>query len=493
MSETHILSKSTFLRGAQCQKSLYLDHYHHELREQLDQGAQHRMTLGLQVGELARNLFPGGELARAKGPFIAKAALNRTRELIEGGTPVIYEAAVQHDGVLTLLDILVRTDSGWNVYEVKSTTDVKDEHHLDVALQYFILNGLGMLIEDIYLLHLNRDYVRQGDLDLTALFTPISLLEPAQALQTAVAAGIEACKTTLNRDSVPEIDIGPYCKDPVECNFIGHCWAHVPEISVFKVHFLGKKAFNLYAQDVLRIEDIPEDYPLSKRSRFHVEAHKSGETIVDRQALRQFLDNLIYPLHYLDFETFMLPIPPFNDTRPYLQIPYQYSLHLRDQPGGVLQHSGFMAEAGTDPRQEFIERLLEDIQQSGTIMVYNLAFERGRLTELVKGFPEFADQLEDRIERLVDLMVPFQQRHLYIPEMHGSYSIKAVLPALVDDLSYEGMSISDGTQAMVAYLSLWDDPDPAHILTIRDELWEYCKLDTLAMVRIIDELERVIS
>jgi hypothetical protein len=493
MSETHILSKSTFLRGVQCQKSLYLNHYHHELRDELEEGAQHRMRLGLQVGELARDLFPGGELARTKGPFIAKAALDRTRKLIDGGTPVIYEAAVQHDGVLTFLDILVRTDSGWHAYEVKSTTAVKDEHHLDVALQYFILNSLGMQIEDMFLLHLNRDYVRHGDLDLAALFTPISLLEQAQALQTAVAAGIEACKATLKCDSVPEIDIGPYCKDPVECDFIGHCWAHVPEVSVFNVHYLGKKAFNLYAQDVLRIEDIPEDYPLSKRPRFHVEAHKSGQKIVDRNEIRAFLDGLTYPLHFLDFETFMLPIPPFNGTRPYIQIPYQFSLHLRDQPGGELRHSGFMAEAGTDPRQEFIERLLEGTQQSGSIVVYNLAFERTRLTELAEGFPEFTEQLQERIERLVDLMVPFKQRHLYLPEMHGSYSIKAVLPTLVDDLSYAGMSISDGTQAMVAYLSTWEDPDQARISTIRNELWEYCKLDTLAMVRITDELERVIS
>jgi hypothetical protein len=479
MSDTHILSKSTFLRGAQCQKSLFLNHNHRELRDQLDESVQHRMALGLQVGELARDLFPGGELARIETPFAAKVALDRTRALIETGTPVIYEAAVQYNGVLTLLDILLRTDSGWKIYEVKSTTDVKDEHHLDVALQYFVLNGLGMPVEDIYLLHLNRDYVRQGGLNLTSLFTPVSLLEQVQAIQSEIAAMIEISKTTLKRDTVPEIDIGRYCKNPVDCDFIGHCWSHVPEVSVFKVHFLGKKAFDLYAQDVLLIDDIPEDYPLSKRPRFHVEAHKSGETIVDHQAIREFLDGLVYPLHFLDFETFMLPIPPFDGTRPYMQIPYQYSLHIHDKPGGELRHNSFLAEAGADPRLEFTERLLEGTHQSGTIIVYNLGFERARLTDLVQGFPQFADQLLNRIERLVDLMVPFQKRHIYMPDMHGSYSIKAVLPALVQDLSYSGMPIADGTQAMVAYLSLAEEPDPARVESIHD-----ARLNTASWTRL---------
>jgi hypothetical protein len=492
LTERHILSKSTFLRGVNCKKSLYLNAYQSELRDPLDESAKRRMLEGRRVGELARERFPGGVLVQPGAPFNVKAALARTQELIKGGTSVIYEAALQADGVLAFVDILVRGDGGWRLYEVKSTTKVKEEHLLDVALQVHLLKRSGLDIEEAAVLHINRDYLRQGELDLQALYTPESVFEAVNEVLPAVAAEIEKCKATLGGGEIPEIGIGPHCTDPVRCDFYGHCWAHIPIPSVFDVSYLGAKKYDLYERGIVRIEDIPDDFPLSKRSSFHVESHKAWRETVDRSAIRTFLDDLAYPLYFLDFETFSLPIPPFDDARPYLQIPFQYSLHIQRAPGAEVEHSGFLAEAGTDPRLPLLERLLAETEGSGSIVVYSMAFEKTRLRELAEAFPTHANALADRIDRLEDLMVPFRERHLYKPEMGGSYSIKAVLPALVPDLSYEGLEISDGTMASDAYLDLWDETDPRRIERVRDALWEYCKLDTLAMVRILERLYQVV-
>jgi hypothetical protein len=202
------------------------------------------------------------------------------------------------------------------------------------------------------------------------------------------------------------------------------------------------------------------------------------------------LETLSYPLYFLDFETFNPAIPPFDGTKPYRQIPFQYSLHRKESPTAELEHTGFLAEAGVDPRLPLIESMLSELEGPGDIVVYS-SFEAGRIKDLAEQFPARSETLLALLDRLVDLMQPFRDRAYYAPEMHGSYSIKAVLPALVPDLSYEGSAISDGGAAMRAYIDLADENDPERIAAIRNDLWEYCKLDTLAMVRILEKLEEI--
>ena len=203
------------------------------------------------------------------------------------------------------------------------------------------------------------------------------------------------------------------------------------------------------------------------------------------------LGSLKYPLYFLDFETFNPAIPPFDGTKPYGQIPFQYSLHKKSEPQGELSHTGFLAEANIDPRIGLIESLLRDTPPPGDILAYNRSFEARVLRDLAEAFPGSASELEDRSSRLVDLMEPFQKRYYYLPEMAGSYSIKAVLPALAPDLSYEALEISEGTQAMEAYYQLGIETNPTIVEKIRNDLWEYCKFDTLAMVRILEKLEEL--
>jgi hypothetical protein len=393
--------------------------------------------------------------------------------------------------VLALVDILVREGDEWRAYEVKSSTSVKDVHFPDAAIQYYIMRGQGIEPKDISIVHLNTEYVRQGDLDLNQLFSTVSVLSEVLARQSEIPDLVAELKRVLDGGVVPDIPIGPQCNDPYPCDFIGHCWSGVPEYSVFNVTRLSEeKAFELYRDGIVRTQDIPGNFLLGEAAANQVQSDKSGLTRIADIAIHAFLETLHYPLYFLDFETFNPAIPPFDGTQPYRQIPFQYSLHRKESPTTDLEHSGFLAEAGIDPRLPLIESMLSELEGPGNIVVYS-SFEAGRIKDLAVQFSEYAEPLLALIERLVDLMQPFRDRAYYAPEMHGSYSIKAVLPALVPDLSYEGLAISDGWAASRAYIDLADEKDSVRVAAIRNELWEYCKLDSLAMVRIVEKLEEL--
>ena len=490
MDTNHLLSKTTFLRSVQCHKSLYLNRYKPELRDPPDPSQEAVFRTGKEVHVLARELFPGGVIASTEGSYDPETWVQRTRTLMREGVGVLFEAAFEHDQVLVIVDILERVGGNWKAYEVKSSTSVKEPYDWDVAVQYHVLTAAGIELEDFSLLHLNKEYIRHGRLDLQNLFIGDSMIDLAREMETEVSEQIRDAKTVLSKPEVPEIDIGPYCDEPYACDFMGYCWRHIPEYSVFTVARMKKAdKFELYRAGQVDIDHIPEEFPLNATSRVHVEGHKFGRSIIDLGVIHDFVDPLQYPLYYLDFETFNPAIPPFDGTKPYSQIPFQYSLHRKTNPQGELTHTGYLAEAGVDPRMPLLESLLQDTPPPGDILAYNRPFEARILRDLAEVFPEFAPEIEDRSSRLVDLMLPFQKRYYYLPEMHGSYSIKAVLPALVPELNYDALEISDGTQAMEAYYQLGVETDPTRIEEIRKDLWEYCKFDTFAMVKILEKLE----
>ncbi len=419
-----------------------------------------------------------------------RASLERTQSLLSQGTEVLYEAALQYDGVLAYVDMLVRGGEGWRLYEVKSTTSVKEVHVPDAGIQTYILRGAGLPIDDVSIVHLNNQYVRQGDLDPHQLFAVTSVWPQVESQLQEIESQVGELKDVLRGGAVPQIDIGPHCFDPYDCDFIDHCWREIPEVSVFNVARMKKaQAFELYREGIVRIEDIPEDFPLSESSRFHVENHKRGQPLIDKDAIRGFLDTLSYPLYFLDFETYNPAIPPFDGTRPYGHIPFQYSLHRKEASSAEPHHVGFLAEAGSDPRRPLVESLLKDTADPGEILVYYQPFESKRISELAEQLPEYRSGLEHMLSRLRDLIVPFQRHHYYHPHQQGSNSIKAVLPAIVPDLTYGDLAITDGGLAMLAYSELHGEKNPRRIEQIRKNLWEYCERDTYAMVRILEALE----
>ncbi len=490
----HRLSKSAFIRGVQCVKSLYLHRYHPELRDEEDPRLRGVFASGSEVGVLARTLFPGGILASPDAPDNLTEAVERTRRLIGEGARVLYEAAFVHDGTLCLIDILAREEGRWRAYEVKSSTGVSETHLLDAALQYHVITGSGLPLEDISIVHINNRYTRRGELDIRALFSIKSVHTHALRLGPSVRETIARLKTVLDSDAVPDVEIGEHCFSPYECDFRGHCWSGVPDDSVFELTHASKhQEFELYRGGITRLADISPDYGLNDAQRLQVECARTGADYADREGLRAFLAGLRRPLYFMDFETFMPAVPLFDSSRPYQQIPFQYSLHFQAKRGGEARHREFLAEGDTDPRRAFIERLLADTGAPGDIVVYNKGFEAGRLDDLALLFPDLAAAIHERIGRIKDLMVPFRARYYYTPAMKGRYSIKNVLPALVPEMGYDDLAIGDGYMAMSAYSLLRAERDTEKAGELRKNLLAYCRLDTLAMVKILERLEEIVG
>lgn len=487
----HLLSKSSFLKGLQCEKQLYLYKYHYDWRDEIDEAQQAIFERGHDVGKLAQKLFPNGVNASLDDPFKSLQQVLLTQEFIEKGEKVIYEAAFQYDDVLVIADILVKEKNNkWKIYEVKSSTEVKEEHIPDAAVQYYVISNSDINVTDTSIIYINNKYVRKGELGLKELFNIESVKEFVLEQQESVVENIERFKEVLIQKIIPDIDIGPHCSSPYDCSFLGHCWDHVPEYSVFNIGNLkSEKKFELYKNGIIKIEDVPDDFPLSNGQRLQVESHINNSTFIDKKAIKEFLSSLTYPLYFLDFETFNPAIPLFDYSRPYQQIPFQYSLHYQETPKSSLKHFEFLAEANGDPRISFLENLLKVTEGKGEIFVYNQAFESGRLKELAEAFPKYKKQIEQRISRMKDLMIPFQKKHYYTPEMKGSYSIKAVLPALVPELSYDDLEIANGGTASRAFESLYFEKDDKRKKEIREQLIKYCGMDTMAMVRIYGVLK----
>ena len=490
---THLLSKSSYIKGLQCEKHLYLYKYYYNEMDELSEMQKAIFKRGTNVGELAQNLFPGGEVAATGDPPNYEKALKKTEELVQNGAKVIYEAAFQFDQVLSIADIFVKDDDGWKVYEVKSSTSVSETYLNDAALQYYVISNLGINVKDFSIVFINNQYIRQGELDLKELFTIESVLELILPFQKSVKGNVSRFKKVLSQRRIPDIDIGEHCYNPYTCGFFNYCRKHIPENSIFDFSGMHlNKKYELYREGIIKLGDVPDSYPLNKNNKLQLDVYKSGKPVIDSDGINNFLDDLNYPLYFMDFETFQPAVPLFDNSKPYQQIPFQYSVHFKEKRDGELKHFGFIGDSGIDPRIKFIEGLLKDTNHNdGDIVVYNKAFEITRLKEIARDFPQYADDIEKLIFRIKDLMIPFQRRYYYVPEMKGSYSIKAVLPSLLPELSYDELVINEGGLASIAYESLQTETDLMKIAEIKGQLLEYCKLDTFAMVEILEKLENL--
>lgn len=484
------LSKGLYVRGLQCQKSLWLHKHNPELKDETTPGQQALFQGGSDVGELACDLFPGGIMVPFEGLSIPDQ-VTMTTQAIADGKEVIYEASFDFDGIFIKVDILRKGETGWEVYEVKASTGVKEVHKDDVALQLFVLNGAGLSVSKVCLVHINNNYVRQGKIEVDKLFAITDLTDIARERQDEVAANIDNLREVLFGEQ-PEIGIGGYCSNPYDCDFQGHCWQDVPKDSVFDLSGRGIDKFKYYHNGMQRLEDLPlED--LNRSQKMQTEMHlKQGEHI-DTDGIKGFLNKLWYPLVHLDFETFMSAIPLYDQTRPYQQVTFQYSIHIQREEGGPVEHFEYLADPNIDPRPGLITGILKTIPQEACVLAYHMSFEKSRIKDLSEDFPIYADKLLNLNENMHDLIVPFRKRLAYRWTQRGSASIKKVLPAFVPDLSYEGMAIANGGMAMEAYHTMCAEKDPQSLSDLRGHLLAYCRLDTEAMVKLHECLTEIAS
>lgn len=484
-----LLSKSQYLRGLQCHKSLWLYKNRPELRDIADGQESTLFNTGHTVGNCAKQLFPGGvEIEFTPGDF--DGMIDQTAELIEQGEETIYEAAFKEKGVFVMADILHKTAAGWDLYEVKASTSVKPVYLDDAAIQYYALADV-LTINRVFIVHINNQYERLGELDIEQLLAVNDVTDSVLNRQVEIGRNIAQMADVLACDE-PQIDIGPQCSDPYDCDYKGLCWQHIPFPSVFNLYRMsGKDKFALYQNGVLDYAAIPADYKLNATQQLQVDSAASGEAVIDKLIIQNFQKAVSYPISFFDFESFQNAVPRFDHQLAYGQIPFQYSLHVMDNEGALI-HKEYLADEHEDPRRELAECMLEDLPESGSIMAFNQSFEISRIKELATLFPDLREALLALVPRFVDLIVPFRKLGYYHPDFNGSFSIKSVLPALFPndpELDYKQLGIQDGGMAMDTFANLHLLKDQSQRETIRQDLLAYCRLDTLAMVRIWQKLE----
>jgi hypothetical protein len=484
------ISKSQYLKGLQCPKALWLYRNRKDLAQEVSEGRQFIFDTGHEVGELAQQYF--GEGIEITEPYYKIAqAIQSTNQAVRQGKDLIFEATACADtGAFSRIDIFKKVDGSgtWDLIEVKSSTGVKDYHIDDMALQRHAFSGAGYRIGKSILMHVNNGYVRSGKLDLQGLFTLEDCTEIVEDRLAEVGSKVEELIKVINSRIEPEIEIGGHCNSPFECDYIPYCWDHVPDYSVYKV-FSGRKLEALLEDNILDIAEVPENFDLTEKQSIEISACKENRIHWDTPAIKEFLGRLEYPLYYLDYETISPAVPLFDNSSPYETIPFQFSLHVQSEKGSDPEHMEFLHTGTDDPRPGFLEALVEACRKKGSVVVYNKPFEAGVNYKLALNFPAYAARLKLINDRMVDLLVPFRSRHLYHPAMEGSASLKSVLPAFVPDLTYEGLAIANGEIASITYnrciRGLVPDEEKAQIF---EDLREYCKLDTLAEVTLVDVL-----
>jgi predicted RecB family nuclease len=487
--EAPLLSKSRFLAGLQCQLRLWYQCYQPELASAVSAAQEAMFQAGREVGTLATGLHPEGILIEPDYQHHEEAVLATRGAMENPGLPAFFEAAFLHDGVRVRVDILERAASGWNLVEVKSSTSVKEVHLADLAIQYHVLVGSGLRLARAGILHLNRQYEYDGrTLDLRSLFTFADLTDTVLALQKGISTRLPLLREMLARPKAPDIRPSRHCLSPYSCEFWEHCTAAMPEFWVLQLSGITQvKLDRLALLGIDDTRDIPSAFPLSKLQARIRDSVLNDKGYVAPELVRDLRD-VEYPLHFLDFETMAPAIPRYRGTRPYQAIPFQWSDHILSDTGS-LEHRYYLCGEDRDPRAEFAATLLDAIGERGTIFIYT-NYEREILTRLAREFPACSEQLLAPGARFRDLQAAIR-RSYYHPRFYGSFSLKAVLPALVPALSYESLAIREGSLASLAYLRMLDPVTPAgERAKIREDLLAYCGHDTLGMVRIREELLR---
>ena len=505
------LSKSRYTTFRQCPKALWMTIYKPDEAKD-DPALQARFAEGNVVGDLAMEyLGPYEEVTAHKpdGSLDLAEMIRRTQDAMSRGVENIAEASFSWDGNYCAVDILHKTSGGWAIYEVKSSSGTVDmpednadyvKYARDIAYQKYVLEQCGVKVTGTNLVLIDKDYVRGDELDIKGLFYTADLHELVQQEYQVVPQMIAAAKKTLAGEE-PTLDIGLHCHDPYNCAFWDYCTRHLPQPSVFNVYggkgrggFTFTKKLDHYYNGVITFEDLRNE-DLGLIQSMQIECFLEDKDHVNPEGIRAFLSTLTYPLYFLDFETQQDAVPQYPGTRPYQQIPFQYSLHIIEYEGGPLLHKEFLGISGQDPRRAIAESLCNHIPKDVCTLAYNKAFECGRLRELANSFPDLADHLRNIADNIKDLIDPFRAGDCYVPAMGGSFSIKSVLPALFPDdpsLNYHNLSdlCQNGGQAMNLFPSIATMP-PAEATAAREALLRYCELDTLARVKVWEKLKEI--
>jgi hypothetical protein len=488
-----IISKSRYLDGIQCHKLLWSRYHEAELFPPVDDATGARFEQGKAVGKYARNLYRDGiEVVGDYRDF--PALIGRTASMLGSRKP-LFEPAFAFGQAYARIDVLLPVEhNAWDLIEVKSAGEVKDTHIDDVALQDYVCRGAGLDIRRCCVMHINKEYVRFGDVDPGGLLTMADVTTEVRMKSPQVSRNLDLFNSVITQVKRPSLLVGPHCDTPYECPLRDRCWGVLPRHHVFTLSRLPKS----HAAELLRLGmaslcDVPEEFLQTERRNVQVKAVRTGEVQVDNQRIGEFLDSLVYPLYFIDFETVHPAVPLYDGTRPFEHVPFQCSLHVQRNAGEAPEHHMFLADTKEDPRSRLIGFLRAHIGPVGSVIAYNARFEVTVLSRFYDLLPQTREWGEGIAGRVVDLYALFSTFASYHPEQRGGASMKDVLPLLCG-ITYDGMPIGDGEAAGREFIRVtFGDVPPEEKQQILGQLRKYCGLDTFGMVKIVESLRRLTS
>lgn len=481
---TYGLSKTKILNSIQCPKRLWLEAHKPELAKYSAASIQVMQT-GNEVHRAYRTLVRGGILIGHTDDL--KTALEQTSLAMKksAATPM-FEGAFRNEGVLVRADLLSVGTKGSRLVEVKAAGSVRYYHIQDCAIQAWVIESAGIPIKTIELAFINTSFVYPGTENYSGLFVHANITDQVRTLIKQVPAWVQQCQKIL-KSGMPTMKLGNQCHDPYECPFLEHCSVPGPDYPVKCLPYGSNIAKELIAEGILDIRDIPEDR-LTKTTHERVRrVTKGGKAEID-PAIAPLLKKFPYPRYYLDFETVAFAIPRWRGTKPYQPIPFQFSCHI-EHLDGKIDHKWFLDTSGEAPMRAIADGLVKNLGRSGPIFMYT-SFEEARTNDLIEFVPDLAPKLKLIINRLEDLH-PIVKDHYYHPDMKGSWSLKSVTECIAPEMSYKKLEeVNNGMAAQKAYLEIIDTKTNAiRRKDLRNKLLEYCKLDTIAMVRITQVLQ----
>ncbi len=485
------ISKTKYLNGLQCKKLIWYIYNEPEAIPEPDEATQAIFDQGHLVGDYAKKLFPEGIEVDHTGSF--EAGLQSTKELILKRVP-IFEAALTYKRCYARADILepVGKDK-WDLIEVKSSTDLKDVNYHDIGFQYYLYNGAGLKIDKCYLMCIDNSYVRKGAIEPDKLLKKIDITEEIKTIYSkTIEDNVAELAKTITADTFIEIGIGAHCSNPYECPLIDKCWSFLPERNVFLLYSNNKLPMALIKKGILHLAEIPKSFELNEKHQIQVDCEKTGKPYINKNKVKEFLNAIQYPAYYMDFETCGSAIPLYDNSSPYQQIPFQFSVHVVKERGAKPEHFPFLADGTNDPRPAFMAELKKVMGTKGSVVAYNAGFEMNILKKCSEVLPQYAGWVNSIEQRMIDLLQPFRNFVYYHPKQDGSCSLKKVLPALTGK-SYDEMEIGDGETASSEYCRVTFTEDNKDKSKVRKLLEEYCGLDTMGMVDIVDQLYKSVD
>lgn len=497
------LSKSDYMLFLRHPAWLWLKKFEKYRLPVIDENTQAIFDTGHEFESYAEKLFPEGVRLGFNNYDEYIALTRKTKDALDRGAKTIFQGRFEVDGLTCIVDVLNQTGDGvYDLIEIKSSTKVKPEHEYDLAFQLLVLHKAGIKVDNIVVVHINKEYVREDLIDPEAITEKTDVSGAVRMLADITQHQIDKSKQLLLSRQLP--DISPRFANQLEIS--GTSWFEdwmtvyknlKPDLNPYSIYHLSypssKQIGELEDRTIDEISDVPDELALRPKQLAQIQTTRSNRRMIDKDKIKEFLESFAYPLYFLDYETLSSAMPYFNGGSPYQDYPFQYSLHVQDSPDSEVRHLEYLHADASNPMLRLLEQLKSDIGDSGTILTWNMSYEKGCNQRMAKLYPEYKELLERVNERINDLMIPFSKMWFVDKNFFGSASVKKVLPALVPELSYKDLAVSDGLLAR----RIWTDTvlmnkNPEQKEKILSDLSSYCTLDTLAMVRILDVLRKIV-